>query len=104
MSYGHPCSRMTAGPPAGPASAYPTSSTPARICLRLPNDLIGPGSREGGFDGLVVLDRASREAKRPNSAAASVMAAEPRKWRRPLSTGIATLPPAADQCRVLVRA
>src|SRR5512132_1316291 len=33
MSYGQPCSRTTAGPPAGPTSAYPTSRTPAAICL-----------------------------------------------------------------------
>src|ERR1700736_1099704 len=37
MSYGQPCSRTTAGPSAGPASTYPTSSTPAWICLTGPN-------------------------------------------------------------------
>src|SRR2546423_11572664 len=37
MSYGQPCSRKTAGPSAGPASEYPTSSTPAWICLTGPN-------------------------------------------------------------------
>src|SRR5690242_12352938 len=34
MSYGQPCSSKTGGPPAGPVSTYPTSSTPALICLR----------------------------------------------------------------------
>src|SRR5437763_6608011 len=37
MSYGQPCSRKTAGPSAGPASTYPTSRTPAWICLTGPN-------------------------------------------------------------------
>src|SRR3954462_10022341 len=36
MSYGQPCSSTTAGPSPGPASTYPTSSTPAWICLTGP--------------------------------------------------------------------
>src|SRR3982074_574016 len=37
MSYGQPCSRRIAEPSVGPASTYPTSSTPAWICLTGPN-------------------------------------------------------------------
>ncbi|MNY42991.1 hypothetical protein D3C86_1779200 [compost metagenome] len=36
MSYGQPCSRITTGPPAGPVSAYATSSSPALMCLSGP--------------------------------------------------------------------
>src|SRR3989442_10472895 len=39
MSYGQPCSRTTGGPPAGPASAYPTLRTPASICFTGPKTL-----------------------------------------------------------------
>src|SRR5262245_1867029 len=42
MSYGHPWRSMTAGPPGGPASAYPTLSTPASICFSAPNGLCVP--------------------------------------------------------------
>src|SRR5438045_9542300 len=38
MSYGHPCSRMTTGPSPGPASAYPTLSTPASTCFNVPDE------------------------------------------------------------------
>src|SRR5438105_11328021 len=34
---------MTAGPAAGPASAYPTLRTPASICFSEPNDVFVPG-------------------------------------------------------------
>src|SRR5437763_13688312 len=39
MSYGQPCSTRIAGPSARPASTYPTSRTPAWICLTGPNGL-----------------------------------------------------------------
>src|SRR5580704_5620143 len=39
MSYGHPCRRRTAGPLAGPASAYPTLRRPASICFNGPNEV-----------------------------------------------------------------
>src|SRR5262245_1737881 len=42
MSYGHPWRSMTAGPSGGPASAYPTLSTPASICFSAPNGLCVP--------------------------------------------------------------
>src|SRR6478672_134736 len=34
---------MTAGPPAGPASAYPTLNTPALICFSAPNEVFVSG-------------------------------------------------------------
>src|ERR1022692_3606553 len=38
MSYGQPCTRITAGPLAGPASADPTFNRPASICFTDMND------------------------------------------------------------------
>ena len=40
---------MTGSPLAGPASAYPTLSTPASICLIAPNDVFVPGLIAGTF-------------------------------------------------------
>src|SRR5271156_983874 len=37
MSYGQPCKRTTGWPFLGPASMYPTSSTPALICFNSSN-------------------------------------------------------------------
>src|SRR5262245_22741137 len=45
MSYGQPWRRMIGGPPAGPASAYPTFSSPASICFSTPNEPAAPALR-----------------------------------------------------------
>src|SRR5260221_13910172 len=77
MSYGQPCRRMTGEPLAGPASAYPTLRTPASICFSELNDVFVPG-----LIGLILVACASADPIMPNSAAAIVMAAVPRKRRR----------------------
>src|SRR5262252_899578 len=82
MSYGQPCSRMTARPSAGPVSAYPTFKTPASICLSEPNDVLAPGLIVGKPPGLALFGCAAAETIMPNWVAASVMAAVPRKLRR----------------------
>src|SRR5580658_7809260 len=82
MSYGQPCRRITAGPLAGPASAYPTLSRPASICLRGPNDALAPAFVVAAPASFSVLACASFEPKMPSLAAAMVMAAVPRKRRR----------------------
>ncbi len=41
--YGQPCRQSTGRPSAGPASAYPTFSTPASICFIELNDVCVPG-------------------------------------------------------------
>src|SRR6266851_5708284 len=49
MSYGQPWRRTTAGPPAGPASAYPTCSRPASTCFIAPKDAFVPGATGDSF-------------------------------------------------------
>src|SRR5271155_2302375 len=73
---------MTAGPLAGPASAYPILSTPASICFSEVNDVYVPGLIFGksvafGFSGC-----ASAELLKTSWAAARVMAAVPKNRRR----------------------
>ena len=51
---------MTAGPSAGPASAYPTFSTPASICFSGPNDVFVPGLGVAAADGLLCCRRADQ--------------------------------------------
>src|SRR5580658_1503196 len=82
MSYGQPCRRITPGPLAGPASAYPIFKSPASICFRGPNDALAPAFlavAPASFNGLAC---ASLEPKVPSLAAAMVMAAVPKKRRR----------------------
>src|SRR4051794_22462866 len=43
MSYGQPCRSTTAGPSAGPASAYPILRTPAVTCFSGPKEAVEPG-------------------------------------------------------------
>src|SRR6185437_1013736 len=47
MSYGQPWRRTTAGPSAGPASAYPTLRMPASICFIEWNEMLVPGLTVG---------------------------------------------------------
>src|ERR1700689_2801615 len=75
---------MTAGPLAGPASAYPTFKAPASICFSEANEVLVPGLIAGNF---VAPDCASAEPITPNWVAAMVMAAAPTKWRRGWSIG-----------------
>src|ERR1700677_3130305 len=77
MSYGQPCRRTTAGPFAGPASAYPTFSRPASICFSDANDVFVPGVIFG-----TCTDCASAELIETSGAAANVIAAFRRKRRR----------------------
>src|SRR5437016_14677055 len=70
MSYGQPWRRMTGGPPAGPASAYPTLSRPALTCFNGPNELF------------VLPAGASAATALGNCAATMVMAAAARMRRR----------------------
>src|SRR4051812_20232704 len=72
---------MTTGPPAGPTSAYPTSRTPALICFNGPNDVL-PGLIPSEPVGFAPSGCAFAEPIVANGAAASVMAAPPRKRRR----------------------
>src|SRR4051794_1829786 len=98
---------MTAGPLVGPASAYPTFRTPASICFREPNDGFVPGLIEGRPAGFVLRDRASAEPIKPSSADAKVMAAMPKKWRRPRlicsDISSSSLHEAPDELRNLIR-
>src|SRR5271165_6916900 len=72
---------MTAGPLPGPASAYPTFSRPASICLSGANVFVlGPAMLAGAE--FVLGGCASAEPIMPNWAAATVMAAAPKKRRR----------------------
>src|SRR5439155_25311914 len=84
MSYGHPCSRTTGGPFAGPASAYPTFRTPASICLIESNDEPVGAATAIPVSGVIVLVDISENLVAPNRAAASVMIAVPKKRRRSL--------------------
>src|ERR1700687_1111107 len=68
---------MTAGPVAGPASAYPMLRTPASTCFNEANEAFGPPVLQG-------RDCAFAEANVPNCAAAIIMDAVPRKRRRSL--------------------
>src|SRR4030095_915903 len=74
MSWGQRCRRMTTGPLAGPASAYPTLRTPASFCLSGAKDVFVPGLTAGTSAGFM-FDCAAAEPIMPNWAAASVMAA-----------------------------
>src|ERR1700722_9341743 len=73
---------MTAGPLAGPASAYPTFRRPASICFSGPNDVWAPGLVLGRSAGFALPGCALAEPLNANCAAAMVMAAVPRKRRR----------------------
>src|ERR1700716_2481333 len=73
---------MTGEPLAGPASAYPTLSRPALICLSEAKDVCVPGLVAGTGAGLILVDCASAEAKMPSRVAATVMAADLKKRRR----------------------
>src|SRR6266705_1260078 len=77
MSYGQPCRRMTGGPLAGPASAYPTFRSPASICFSEANDVFVPG-----LIGLILTGCASAEPSIASSAAATVSTAVPKRRRR----------------------
>src|SRR6266852_2843689 len=68
---------MTAGPLAGPASAYPTFRTPASICFNELNDVFVPG-----LIGFILVDCASAEPIMSSSAAAMVRTAVPKRRRR----------------------
>jgi hypothetical protein len=76
---------MTAGPFAGPASAYPTFRTPALICFSGPNDVFVPGLKAGEPGGSALLDCARADPIIPNWAAAIANAAEFMKPRRRVS-------------------
>src|SRR5262245_7828457 len=73
---------MTAGPSAGPSSAYPTLRRPASICFKERNDVFVPGLIAGSCAGLVVFCCAPAEPMMPSCAAAMLVAAAPRKRRR----------------------
>src|SRR6266581_8486775 len=73
---------MTGGPAAGPVSAYPTLRTPASICFSVANDVLVPGLILGSSAGFALPDWASAEPPMTSWAAASVMAAVPKKRRR----------------------
>src|SRR5919204_2781484 len=62
MSYGQPWRRMTAGPSAGPASAYPTFRRPASIGFREPKDVGVPGFSVDPSAELMVLAGALAES------------------------------------------
>src|SRR6185436_16866293 len=81
MSYGQPCRRITGWPSAGPASAYPTFSSPASICFRGAKDVLAPGLIAGtvGWD---VPDCAFAAPIIPSRVAAIVRAAVLTKRRR----------------------
>src|ERR1700731_3711931 len=68
---------MTAGPLAGPASAYPTFRTPGSTCFSGLNDVLVPG-----LIGFSLPDCASAEPIMAKSAAAMVRAAVPKRRRR----------------------
>src|SRR2546423_1002232 len=62
MSYGQPWRRMTAGPSAGPASAYPTFRRPASICFSEPKDVGIPSFSVDPSAELMVLAGALAES------------------------------------------
>src|ERR1700747_1005503 len=80
MSYGQPCSSTTAGPPAGPASAYATFNIPALICLRDPNETFVFATAFLGAD--VAPACASAAGGTSNWLAARARAAALKKRRR----------------------
>src|SRR5476649_1284694 len=90
MSNGHPCSRITGWPSAGPSSAYPMLRTPALTCLRDANDvffgLAGVRAIDCGFPPFAESEApfgcALPGLNMPSSAAAIVIAALPKKLRR----------------------
>src|ERR1700689_1366127 len=82
MSYGQPWRRMTAGPSAGPASAYPTLSRPASICFIELNDVFVPGFTRGTSVAVSLGVSAFAELSIPNWAALIAIAAVLRKRRR----------------------
>src|ERR1700674_2895068 len=77
MSYGQPCRRMTGGPLAGPATAYPTFRSPASICFMGANDVFVPG-----VVGPILPDCASAAPTMASSATATVRTAAPKRRRR----------------------
>src|SRR5215471_3758311 len=94
MSYGQPWRRITVGPFAGPASAYPTFNRPASIFLIEPNEAFDRGLLGIRSSRWVLLDCAPAERLRPSDAAARVVAAVPRNWRRGwLMSSDISLPP-----------
>src|SRR5580693_4206801 len=82
MSYGQPCRSTTAGPVAGPASAYPIFSRPASICLSEANEVLLPGLIAGTSAGFILLDCAFAEPNIASLAAARLMAALRKRRRR----------------------
>src|SRR5208282_5819599 len=98
---------MTAGPSAGPASAYPTLSRPASICFSGPNDVFVPGLAGPALGALFVfperaLVSADAGLNMANSAAAIVMAELRKKRRRPLLTcSDISFPPIWINCSLL---
>src|SRR5258708_15379128 len=71
---------MTGAPLEGPASAYPTLSTPASICFSAAKEVFVPGLIAGRLAGLP--DCARAELTGISAAAAAVAAALPRNRRR----------------------
>src|ERR1700735_4505335 len=87
MSYGQPCRRITAGPLAGPASAYPILRVPASICFSGANEALVSGGVALPPPGFALLDRASAEPVTISLAAATDIAMAPNSRRRlPLIT------------------
>src|SRR5262245_3780770 len=83
MSYGQPWSRITTGPLAGPASAYPTLSTPASICFSGPNDPPPPAPVvRAGFAAAATGSPCAKSIT-PSRDAATAVAIPARKRRRP---------------------
>src|SRR5438270_777961 len=72
---------MTAGPSAGPASAYPMFRTPASICFSAANEVCAPGLVAGSC-ACFALACASADPIMPDCAAAMAPAATPKKRRR----------------------
>src|SRR6266511_33400 len=88
---------MTAGPPLGPASAYPTLRRPASTCFSDVKDVFAPGLAADGAAGRVPLGCALADPSAPSRAAAIVMAAAPRRRRRPGSmSSLMTWPPLGE--------
>src|SRR3954453_20889924 len=92
MSYGQPCRRITTGPLAGPASAYPTFRTPASIRLSEGNEVFAGVAAGRAWVG--VLDCAFASPGNPNWAAAKVRVALSKKRRRSelISSDMVSLP------------
>src|SRR5450631_2628312 len=78
---------MTAGPLAGPASAYPTLRRPASICFSGAKDVFVPGLMAGTSAAVVSPGRANADPIMANSAAATLMAELRIKRRRSLLIG-----------------